>query len=248
MTTWERDHRKGFAVPSGSSSSRVRVRRYIRAARSSSASSPSQLLESLSNATGVNRWITAAELARLGISDDVILRRIKRSALPALCVEFNQSKFCALYAETSKAVDNKEKGKSLEDLAEYAFSSIPGLVLRSRNLRGEADEIDLAFSNQAEGFWGHLDDPFIVECKNVKSPIEALVIRDLAGKLDAKRIRSAFLLTTSTFTRGSQQVFRDLRADGKLIVPVATNDLQRIATGCHPDRVFSDRFYALRLS
>ncbi len=139
------------------------------------------------------------------------------------------------------------KGGALEDLAEYMFLCVPGLDIRARNLRTLTEEIDLAFSNQGDGFWRDIGSPFIVECRNLIQPVSAKMIRDFVGKMHTKAMRTGFIVTTSYVTKDGVIEQRQALRDGTTVVSVEGKDLSRIATEGNLLRVFEDRYFHCRL-
>jgi hypothetical protein len=220
----------------------------------------SEFTELINKEKGTIRWIAAAELSKLGMEDNWILKCItgesiqKAEALSLLpnsqesIKSFSIEKFQLLYSETINANTNSEKGRALEDLTEYLFSCIPGLASAARNLRTLTEEIDLAFRNDGLGFWRHVDDPFIIECKNQITPIDAKTIRDLVGKLRTKSIRSAFLITTNRLTKDARIEIRQALSDKIFIISVEDSDFEKIKNGEELEEVLSDCFYKCRLS
>lgn len=152
-----------------------------------------------------------------------------------------------LYEGALNATTNAEKGTALEDLAEYMFLCVPGLETRFRNLRTDAEEIDLAFSNQGDGFWRDIGSPFIVECRNLISPVSAKMIRDFLGKMRTKAMRTGFVITTSYVTKDGVIEQRQALREGTTVVSVEGKDLLRIATEGNLLRVFEDRYFHCRL-
>src|SRR5262249_17821122 len=139
------------------------------------------------------------------------------------------------------------KGKALEDLAEYMFLAVPGLSTIARNLRTLAEEIDLAVSNNGDGFWRQLGDPFVVECKNLVGTVDARTIRDFRMKLQTKGLRGGFVVTTSQLTKDAMVEIRQALTDGRTIVAIENQHLAAIADGRPLLEVLSERFYKCRL-
>lgn len=220
----------------------------------------SEFTELVNKEKGTIRWIAAAELSKLGMEDNWILSCITGESIQEAeelyllpnsqesLRSFSIEKFQHLYSETINANTNSEKVRALEDLTEYLFSCIPGLTLTARNLRTLTEEIDLAFMNNGLGFWRRVDDPFIIECKNLKTPIDAKTIRDLSGKLRIKSIKSAFLITTNHLTKDARIEIRQALSDGKFIISVEDRDFEKIKNGEELEKVLSDCFYKCRLS
>jgi hypothetical protein len=65
---------------------------------------------------------------------------------------FDRARFQVLYKNCRETPSAYDKGIALENLAEYLFLCLPGLGLVTRRLRTLAEEGDLAFSNEGDGF------------------------------------------------------------------------------------------------
>ncbi|MBL8227257.1 MAG: restriction endonuclease [Bryobacterales bacterium] len=161
---------------------------------------------------------------------------------------FDVRNFKLLYDAALTAESNANKGRALENLAEYMFLSIPGLRTIGRNIRTLAEEIDLAFSNDGEGFWRNLSDPFVVECKNRSEAVDASMIRDFGSKLQTKGLRGGFVITTAHLTKDAASEIRTALRDRRTIVAVEREHLETVATGAIPlSKVLSTCFYRCRL-
>lgn len=207
------------------------------------------------NSGGV-RWRAASELAELGMSDELILAHVTSevavqapapdvSSLPQRA--FSLTEYRAMYSAALNDSTSSEKGKALERLAEYIFLCVPGLHLRARNLRTLTEEIDLAFGNDGVGFWREIGSPFIVECRNLISPVDAKMIRDFKGKMQTKALRTGFVVTTKRLTRDARNEQRQALSDGRAIVSIEGEHLERIANGEDLKGIIEERFYTCRL-
>jgi hypothetical protein len=132
-------------------------------------------------------------------------------------------------------------------LAEYIFLCVSGLDIIARDLRTLAEEIDLAFSNQGERFWREVGNPFIVECRNLISPVSAKMIRDFVGKMRTKAMRTGFIVTTNHVTKDGIIEQRQALREGTTVVSVDGKDLSRISTHRDLLSVFEDRYFKCRL-
>ena len=195
------------------------------------------LFAKLQGSTGIYRWEAAIALARLGITDSIIVRQLGSDALNRSTVDtrplvplrrFERQRFKDLHSRCLCAASAAEKGTSLEDLAEYLFLCLPGLSVVARRLRTSAEEIDLAFSNDGNGFLRELGDPFLVECKNTAEPISAGIVRDLQTKVRTKGLRTAFLVTTNTLTKDAGVAIRDAKQNRVILVTLDRASLAEI--------------------
>lgn len=214
------------------------------------------LMNALSKRQGQARWRAAIALAGLGVGDDRIVEHLQRLASTGTIpggqavksvVAFDAFEYQTLYELALGDSASFERGRALENLAEYLFHSVSGLRLIARNLRTLAEEIDLAFSNGADGFWREIGNPFLVECKNLASAVGARIIRDFRVKLQTKGLRGGFIVATSRLTKDARVEIRQALSDGRAIVSVEGDHLEAIAQGQQVGRLLEDRFYTCRL-
>jgi hypothetical protein len=215
------------------------------------------LLEELRNSAGVDRWKAAAALADRGLDDQLILSQFQERGPTRLHLKprtpisairnFDRARFQALYKNCTETTSAYDKGIALEDLAEYLFLCLPGLGLVARRLRTLAEEVDLAFSNEGDGFLRELGDPFLVECKNTLDPVDASTMRNLRVKVQTKGLRSAFLVTTAALTKDALVAVRDAKRDHVILAALEGTDLNGILTTQEPMSIVRQRVYASRL-
>lgn len=206
--------------------------------------------------SGEARWLAASALAKLGMSDELILTQLSTGTAVEVRKPdprwesrkvFTIREYGALYDVVVNATTAAEKGEALEHLAEYMFLCVPGLDTKARNLRTLAEEIDLAFSNQADGFWREVGSPFIVECRNLISPVSAKMIRDFVGKMRTKAMRTGFIVTTNHVTKPGIVEQRQSLREGITVISIDGRDLSRISTNGDLLRVFEERYFKCRL-
>lgn len=104
------------------------------------------------------------------------------------------------------------KGKSLEDLVSFFFSSLPGLTLIGRDVRMGSQELDLVFWNdQVFEYFRSASAEIIVECKNWDVPVGSAEVAWFLEKMRQRNVSHGFFVTRS----GVTGAFRDGR-DGAL--------------------------------
>ena len=196
------------------------------------------------------------EESKLGMSDELILAQLSTATNVELTIPdpaseprriFRVAEYERLHDAALNATTAAAKGDALEELAEYMFLCVPGLDTKARNLRTLTEEIDLAFSNQGDGFWREAGNPFIVECRNLISPVGAKMVRDFVGKMRTKAMRTGFIVTTNHVTKTGVFEQRQALRDGLTVVSVEGKDLSRITTDKDLLRVFEDRYFTCRL-
>jgi len=194
------------------------------------------------------RWMDEAKIPTTESRADIsnLANFIKTHPEPKknLLEEFNTSLRSALEAET-----NKDKGESLEGLAQILIDMIEGLDVIEKNVNTETEEIDLLVKNESPlPFWMRLPNPFLVECKNWSKPVGAKEIRDFKGKMDeiSFRIMIAINGVTGKGERDAAKgVIRDARKQKNHIVILDKEDLGDIAKGMHPAEKINEKFYEL---
>ena len=145
-----------------------------------------------------------------------------------------------------RAKTSAEKGKSLERLAECFVSLFPGLKVVGKNIRIEAEELDLVVKNEAEKiFWQRLETPIIVECKNWTKPVGAREIRDLVQKM--REVKTALLIAAHGVTSkdGAYYEIIEARKNKKFILVLDITDIDEILRGTNPEGIIQERFYSL---
>jgi hypothetical protein len=102
-----------------------------------------------------------------------------------------------------------EKGKALEDLAEYLFTGIPGITIAVRNRKNvfATEEIDIAFWNEQHNDGLKAFDPTIlVECKNWSKPVGSMEVNWFLSKVEHRGERFGILLAANGITGDAQDM------------------------------------------
>lgn len=144
------------------------------------------------------------------------------------------------------AKTSAEKGRSFERLAECFVKLFSGLGIAGRNVRIEAEELDLVVKNEVETvFWQRLGAPIIVECKNWTKPVGAREVRDLVQKM--REVRTAFLIAAHGVTSrdGASYEIIEARKNMKFILVFDIWDIEEILRGTNPEEIVKERFYSL---
>ena len=143
-------------------------------------------------------------------------------------MSFNEYKWSKLIEKT-QVVNRYEKGRALEDLADYLFSCIEGIKVTGRNIRYFTEEIDLCFCNYSnDALLWELGSVVLVECKNHKSKIPVKTIRNLSCIMEMKGISYSILVTTSNLTKAALKEVDKLRETNKNIIVILLDDIVNI--------------------
>lgn len=141
-----------------------------------------------------------------------------------------------------------DKWRSLEQLAENLLALVPGLKKVGKNVRIEAQELDLVVANEVEGlFWERLGTPIILECKNWTERVGAPLVRDLVRKM--REVKTALLVTVNGVTSksGAWTEILEARKEGKFILVLDAGDIERIIQSEDLEETLIERFYSLWL-
>jgi len=144
-----------------------------------------------------------------------------------------------------KSASNIEKKESLENLVECLFKLLPNFEIIEKNLVSEAEEIDLIVHvnsydpMNADILEDILGYTFLVECRNLVDKVDAKQIRDFAGKLKTKNIKSGIIITSQGITGNSQdragrRIIRDYANQGHIIIVLDKNDLESVSQKISP--------------
>jgi Holliday junction resolvase-like predicted endonuclease len=132
----------------------------------------------------------------------------------------------ALTAALAEDQTAGERGRSLEAFGRLLFSRVFEIIEERYWTR--AGEIDLiAEIKLAEPFWAEFGGDVFIECKNWNSRLAMEKVSAFLVKLEQRRVRLGFILSTRGFTKAAEEVIR-LQAPNParpLIVPLAIDDV-----------------------
>lgn len=153
---------------------------------------------------------------------------------------WNPSECRSLLQAVRSARTNEEKGRSLEDMAAWLFSTIPFLQVKYRNLITSSSEIDLVIQNNGFATKTIFDESgryALAECKNWAVPVGAKHIRDFILKLEKTRTRLGFVFARNGITGSNhgadalREIQRLYDSDEVFVLVVSEDDLQAICDG-----------------
>lgn len=161
------------------------------------------------------------------------------------------------WSESAAASTTKAKGDALENLIEYLFSAIPGLILPTRNSRdpGGVAEIDVAFWND-----GHDDGLrqferlIAIECKNWEKAVGYPEIILFKEKLRARGQTFGVMVAVSGVTgssSGQTDAYRALyeaQSSGLTIIVVTRRDIDALTGAEDLVRLIKQKFLQLCLT
>jgi len=119
--------------------------------------------------------------------------------------QISHEQVCKYLQRADSAQTKDEKGKALEDLIGYLFSTIPGIEMSNQDALDVfvSDEIDLAFWNERhpEGLWALIfPDIIFVECKNWTGRVGSHEVRSFTQKLQERSLHFGVLVATNGIT------------------------------------------------
>lgn len=145
-------------------------------------------------------------------------------------------------------------GKTLEQLAEYLLSCMPGCRTRQRGISKSTDyDIICTMEGFDLDFRSELGRYFVCECKDWKSPADFTVFAKFCRVLDSIKSRFGILFSksgisgegnTTAAEREQIKVFQDR---GVVIVVVDLGDLKRVAEGANFITLLRSKYEVVRL-
>ncbi len=127
---------------------------------------------------------------------------------------------------------NDEKKTTLENLAQYLFSSIDGLYVEPPKRTGPY-ELDGIISNSSEHpFLRTLDKYIPIECKNWKEPVGSPEITQFIGKLSLFKCHTGILLSKEGISGTVNELRKDAYRRSDIYVLVfSSEDIKKIIEG-----------------
>jgi len=168
--------------------------------------------------------------------------------------QIDREKLKELLDAIETARSNKEKKKSLEDLAEYLFSSIYGVRVIGRNVRTETSEIDLVleFDHWIYGihpFFKEVGSHFMVECKNWKKPVGAQKIRNFSRDIKKRKVTFGCLISKEGITRDAYKEIRDVFiGEGQIIIILSKKDIENVIKGKNLIEILKEKYRNIKFS
>ena len=151
-------------------------------------------------------------------------------------VALSAQKIAHLLADGDAAGTAYEKGRKLEELAAYAFGSVPGVKFYKSNVVNNAgsEEVDVAFFNsKVRAGFPFLSHVLLVECKNWSNAVGAVNIREFATKLKHRACAYGVLVAANGITGNAQDrtaahdaIRMALAVDGISIVVITRQEIE----------------------
>ncbi|MDK4724986.1 restriction endonuclease [Rhizobium phaseoli] len=146
-----------------------------------------------------------------------------------------------LIERVEKAETNDAKGKSLEALASFLLTGVPGLRCKYSNLRTRSSEIDLVVeyvpSTRRLSLFDEVGQYALVECKNWSRPVGADQVRNFMGKLGKCKARLGVIFAKNGITGQADgtAALREIQSyfdrDGTMVLVFSLQELRPIDSG-----------------
>lgn len=129
----------------------------------------------------------------------------------------------------AKTTRSYEKGKRLEEFAQYFIRTIPGLMITDvRTKRGRA-EVDIFCGNVSyDAYLWKLGALILIECKNRKKKVAVSDIRNLVPTMEAKGIQGAMIFSRAGFSSVAMKEIKHQLFGGKMIIPISLKELKEV--------------------
>jgi len=158
------------------------------------------------------------------------------------------------YVRVLQTALKSQPGRSLEWLAHYILTTIPGCRAKM-NVRSESTQYDVvgALEGQDIDFRSDLGRYFICDCKDWSKPADFTTLAKLARVLESAKCKFGLLFSklgitgkahTTAATRESLKVFQDR---GVVIIVVSAEDIGKIASGDNFVTMLRNKYEEVRL-
>lgn len=170
---------------------------------------------------------------------------------------YDAGTIASYWAQSASAISTKAKGDALEDLIEYVFGKVPGLLLPTRNSRdpGGVAEIDVAFWNDGhEDGLRQFDRLIAIECKNWDAPVGYAEIILFKEKLRARGQTFGVMVAVSGVTGNSAdqtaayRALYEAQASGLTIIVLTRDDIDALTSAGDLVRLIKEKFLRLCLT
>lgn len=142
--------------------------------------------------------------------------------------------------EKTKSKNNQEKGKALEDLADYFLSCVKGIKITSRNQTTETEELDLCVCTYTtDSTLCQIGSFVLVECKNRSKNISSQMLRNMSQIMDSKGAYTTILFTHSALTTPAKKEIDKFKRLGKYFILITIDDIIHMETS--PTELFKQK-------
>lgn len=175
-----------------------------------------------------------------------------QQTVPKLLLFENPRKFDVLeYNQLLEKLDcdnANDKGKSLENIAEYLVDCSSSIQVMGKRLRTSREEIDLSCCNISLKYevW-KLGALILIECKNWEKKVGVEVLREIAYIMSYKGNATTILFASNGITINAENEIINYAMSGKYILCINKNELKAIdSNNCFEELI--NRKYSLLVS
>lgn len=147
-----------------------------------------------------------------------------------------------------------KSGETLELIAEYLLSCMPGCRTTRRRRSGSTDyDVICSMDGLDIDFRSELGRYFVCECKDWASPADFTTMAKFCRVLDSTKARFGVLFSSSGVTGASKTAFAEseqlkvFQDRGVVIVVLDRGDIEAVASGANLISLLRDRYEAVRL-
>lgn len=139
--------------------------------------------------------------------------------------------------------DYNEKGKALENIAEYLIDCSKDIEVMGKRIRTDRDEIDLSCCNISlrSDVW-ELGALILIECKNWKNKVSINIIRQLGYIMTYKGNMTTILFARNGITKNAQKEILRHAMLGKYILCLDMQDLDQITSDVDFEKLICLKF------
>lgn len=168
--------------------------------------------------------------------------------------EMDLSRFEQHLAAVDRAESATQKGRTFEGFANFLFSGIPFLNVRSNRLDTNTSEIDLVVEYTGTDEKTIFDDYsrfILTECKNWSNPVGTTQVRNFKGKMDKARVDIGIIFArlrlSGDNSEYAQRYIHDyFQREGGMILVVGENEIQQLRRGVSFYYILDEAMYQRR--
>lgn len=141
--------------------------------------------------------------------------------------------------ETTKSKDSQKKGKILEKIAFYLFSSIANIII-IKNKRTKDSEIDLILRNNNlnHPILGLFGEYLLVECKNWSKTVDVGQVNHFLSKMKFHNCKCGILISKKGISGSKGDIkaasltkLKEFHKYGQIMMEITLEDLKNISMG-----------------
>lgn len=134
---------------------------------------------------------------------------------------------------------NQQKGDTFEELCQYVFSKLDGVIVEGRDVDLPSEELDIVLWNpQIEICLKPFDYNILLECKNWTKPADSKALDSFIGKIRRRNLKTGIFIAANGVTgdfenanngEGAIAIIKSALQEGIRVIILTLADLQAIA-------------------